>query len=398
MRSPNNFHSYILIAGNIQMSRAPRVDQVINNLYDTIDADGGWMTTLEVIVDGWACQLGNLGLNHQNSGTFIEDYVVGALSEVQEKYRTIAHKDPFSALAMEKPGEIINEGDEISRESFENSLVYHESLRDLGLQHSLMTALPLTENYTAYLRLMRAESMAAFCEKDVRQLKLLLPHLKRVLILTQRLRQLELESNQLASVLDELPTAALLVSEKLNVICGNRRGEALLAEGTCLTVRRGRLTAQHSDGNSALQSAVSRAHRMADGIIGQPMAPPEVICLRRAGRTPLQVLAIPLSPRYRLRQRAGLKARVLLMLYDPEVQTTIMPELLERLFDFTFTEAVVAARLAEGTSIKEIAAERRCSVSTVRTHVKRIMQKTHTSRQGELVQLILTSPAVSLAQ
>ena len=49
-----------------------------------------------------------------------------------------------------------------------------------------------------------------------------------------------------------------------------------------------------------------------------------------------------------------------------------------------------ASALADGLSLNEIAAAHGCSVQTARTHMKRILQKTGTNRQAELVRLLLT--------
>lgn len=91
------------------------------------------------------------------------------------------------------------------------------------------------------------------------------------------------------------------------------------------------------------------------------------------------------------------KSRVLLTVYLPDADHHIDDDLLERLYNFTPTEAQTAARLAEGYTIDEIADFRRCAKSTVRTHVKRVLKKTGTHRQVELVRVILSSPAAKLA-
>ena len=67
------------------------------------------------------------------------------------------------------------------------------------------------------------------------------------------------------------------------------------------------------------------------------------------------------------------------------------PEVLRELFAFTPAEARVSAKLVLGQNAEEIAAESKTSVETVRTHIKRIFSKTATSRQSELVSLILRS-------
>jgi DNA-binding CsgD family transcriptional regulator len=49
----------------------------------------------------------------------------------------------------------------------------------------------------------------------------------------------------------------------------------------------------------------------------------------------------------------------------------------------------VAGRLVAGRSVEEIGAESGISTETVRTHVKRVLSKTATGRQAELISLVL---------
>lgn len=53
-------------------------------------------------------------------------------------------------------------------------------------------------------------------------------------------------------------------------------------------------------------------------------------------------------------------------------------------------EARVAVRFAQGGSVRQVAHRLHVSVETVRTHLKRIYQKLGTTRQAELVHLLLT--------
>ena len=67
------------------------------------------------------------------------------------------------------------------------------------------------------------------------------------------------------------------------------------------------------------------------------------------------------------------------------------------LFDLTPTEARVAAEVANGQSLDDVARELRLGIGTVRWHVKRIMSRTDTRRRAELVRMILLSPVGILA-
>ena len=72
----------------------------------------------------------------------------------------------------------------------------------------------------------------------------------------------------------------------------------------------------------------------------------------------------------------------------PEHQRTAQPDSLRKAFGLTEQEALIAVRLCEGLSLREISEATERSYETVRTHMKSILQKTGTSRQGELIALV----------
>ena len=79
----------------------------------------------------------------------------------------------------------------------------------------------------------------------------------------------------------------------------------------------------------------------------------------------------------------------ILFLTDPRITPAVSQSSLRALFGLTRAEAVLAELLVQGHSI-EAAADRLCvSVHTARTHVKRILLKTDTGRQGELVRVMV---------
>lgn len=84
------------------------------------------------------------------------------------------------------------------------------------------------------------------------------------------------------------------------------------------------------------------------------------------------------------------------MIHDPEGVVRLNPELISKVHGLTPTEAALAAALAEGETPASIAHERGCSEQTVRTHIKRILEKTETSRQVDLVRLLLSGGAMHL--
>lgn len=63
------------------------------------------------------------------------------------------------------------------------------------------------------------------------------------------------------------------------------------------------------------------------------------------------------------------------------------------MFGLTPTEARLAVLLAEGASLQNVAEQLEITEQTARTYCKRIFGKTGTSRQADLVRLVITSVA-----
>lgn len=78
-----------------------------------------------------------------------------------------------------------------------------------------------------------------------------------------------------------------------------------------------------------------------------------------------------------------------LLVVTPVSAATAPPiELMRSLFDLTPSEARVARGLAAGDTLEEIAANGGVAISTVRTQLRQVLQKTGCSRQAEIVSLL----------
>lgn len=84
----------------------------------------------------------------------------------------------------------------------------------------------------------------------------------------------------------------------------------------------------------------------------------------------------------------------ILYLKDPREKFHARAEVVAILYGLKPTEARLVVALSAGDSIKEAALRLGMTEQTVRTYVKRIMQKTGTHRQVDLIQLIRSGLAV----
>ena len=100
------------------------------------------------------------------------------------------------------------------------------------------------------------------------------------------------------------------------------------------------------------------------------------------GVRPLQLLASPLPSVHRNRCNADLVPLVT----DPERPLNFPDDVLRALY----AETEVANGLLTAYTLEEIASLRHVSVGTVRHQLKSILSKTGTSRQSDLVRLLMT--------
>jgi DNA-binding CsgD family transcriptional regulator len=104
-------------------------------------------------------------------------------------------------------------------------------------------------------------------------------------------------------------------------------------------------------------------------------------------KRPLTVVAAPLAV-----EAAWFLAHppaAILFVNDPEQSCAVpLPNQLRAAFGLTPTEALVAARIFEGEGLRPAAEALGMGVTTARTHLQRIFDKTGTRKQAELVRML----------
>ena len=88
------------------------------------------------------------------------------------------------------------------------------------------------------------------------------------------------------------------------------------------------------------------------------------------------------------------RVAALVLIVDPTVNLRIDPGRAAAALGLTRAEGQVAAALAGGASVSDIAARTHRAVSTVRWTIKRIHAKLGISRQAELVRMVLLTAGV----
>jgi DNA-binding CsgD family transcriptional regulator len=116
-----------------------------------------------------------------------------------------------------------------------------------------------------------------------------------------------------------------------------------------------------------------------------------MILSRESGLRPLPVMVGPLL--VARPEHVTDEARAMLFIADTEVRQIVETDNLENLYGLTRAEADLVRLVSEGRSLEQVSEERGVTMNTVRSQLKQVFSKTDTSRQGELVHLVLSGIA-----
>jgi DNA-binding CsgD family transcriptional regulator/PAS domain-containing protein len=265
------------------------------------------------------------------------------------------------------------------RELLKRSEFYNDCLLPNGATRCMTGVISRRQNDVLVLTAMRDEHRQPFDTRDVNAIEQLVRHLGRAFVLQERLQVLEAGEE----VLNTLGLGILLLTADGCVVFSNRAADEILRSDDGLQVRRGQLAATQRERDEELQRLV----RYATGRDGSNGCPPGVLVIRSSGRPPFHVTASPLrrTPNPFVRTTSPV---AVVLITDPAKQKPVAADLLKQAYGLTPREASLAIALTTGQSLDEAAEQLQMRYETARTHLRRILSKTETSRQTELVLLL----------
>ncbi len=284
-----------------------------------------------------------------------------------------------------RPGEVRYSQAVTSDSELQRTEWYNDYLRRQNLFYSAGLVVAPGEPSSAYMTTVRSQAKGEFTEQEGQVFLALRPHLKRAM----QFHQHQAVYRASTEVLDYFPTGVILFGTDGRVLLLSRQAQLILDQRDGLCLSRQELTTERRDETNALRRLIQEATQTG---AGRGIGSGGTLAISRLShRRSFSLLVCPLRPST-LVLGSGQPVAVVFV-SDPEQQPETNPDRLARLFGLTPAEAKVAAVLLQGKGLDEAAGELQISYRTVRAHLRRIFQKTGTCRQGELVRLLITSPA-----
>ena len=212
-------------------------------------------------------------------------------------------------------------------------------------------------------------------------------HMERAMSLQQRVNRLEEILIQSSSVLDLIEFGLILYGSDRTLHHVNASARRILDAQDGVRLQKNEVALADREAQDQLSFLLDAIYRPERSLSQQSGG--IVVAQRPSRQMPYSLMVVPMRSR-----RAETEATTAaVFLFDPMAQTTTAIELFVSSYGLTRSEAELAHSLALGNSLDEIATKRGVSRNTVKSQLHSIFSKTETSRQSELVSLLLRSVA-----
>jgi DNA-binding CsgD family transcriptional regulator len=211
----------------------------------------------------------------------------------------------------------------------------------------------------------------------------LIPHIQRAYRLHFQISDLKSRNKNLQTAFDMNPTAMVLFGHKGQIVAMNQAASKLALTNDGLLATPNGLRAERAGESTRLQNLMTEALATS---MGKGLSPAGAVLISRKKGASLQVMVTPVRNVVFETTRS---VCAIALINDPEGRVRPAQDVLKMLFGLTSAECRVSLLLADGRPPVEIANLLGVTANTLKSHLSSIYSKTGTSRQSQLVRLIV---------
>ena len=374
------------------MSEQDTFDCILASLHEATLDDAQWSATSALIDEACGAK-GNILVHGEG---WSEDEITIFLSrflyrgqrheEFERKYFDVYHSldERLPRLRHLPDSQLVHVTDLFTDEEVKTSVVYNEALFLGQAQDSLNVRLDGPNGSRIVWVLADPIDGDGWSFARTEMVRRLLPHLRHHVIVRQALAEAGALGSSIAGLLQKSGTGIIQLDGHGRIVAATDRAGVVLREGDCLFDQDGYLYARSPHDDAVLQQLLARAlTRLGEQSSGGSMTV--------SSRSVASGLVVHVSPvGHGDRDFGASRIAALVLIVEPAGLMRIDPALLGTTLGLTPIESQVAALLAEGRTVRDIATSMARSENTIRWHVRQIYDKHCISRQVELVRLVLS--------
>ena len=373
------------------MSDRDVFERILASLYDAMLDETHWPET-SALIDEACGATGNALMVGEGPKDAIRPLFVGLYyrgerrEDLEREYLDVYHPiDERVPRVRELPeSRLVQVTDLYTAEELKISPTYNEMFPRARHQNSLAVRLDGTDGSHITWGLNDPVTGDSWGSSEIAMVKALLPHIRQFVRVRQALGRAEARETSVTALLDNPRIGVLHLDRRGQIMAANDRARGILRQGSVLSDEDGVLRARERSDQLRLERLVG------ESLPGSGAIPVSgsMMLSRTSSLLPLVVHVKPVSapkPDFGARHIAAL-----VLIVEPGSTHRVDPDLVAAALGLTPTESRVAARLAEGKTVRDMAEATQHTKGSVYWHLNQIYQKLLISRQVDLVRLVLS--------
>jgi len=376
-----------------------RYDEIVRGLYRAASGATTWSevcTLIARILGVTAFQI--IGVDRQ-TGAIRFSWDGGTLpGEVMFEYFTRYHQiNPRIKYGISAPPSTwIHDHETFDDETFRNHPFYRDFVDTYGIRNSSGYKLIENDELVVFFSAHPHKSRPPLSLAETSALERLGSHISESVLMHQRLQGGAADTLVAAAMLDAIDQPILLIDDSRTVHHANLSAKQILKSSESISLKNGLLHLTDPADSNRLSFALraiglvgevnDRGLRSRAAMrVGVKHRPPEFVLVAVAVRPELTGGVF------------GHFRRAIVLLHPLDNPRKIDSLVIGHAFGLTPAESAVAAALANGASVKELARQRCVSIATIRTQVRQVLVKVGANRQSDLAQTLHQLPFESMA-
>ena len=368
------------------MIKERHFDAMVDGFYRAATGACGWNEALVPVQTAFGARFAAIQSVEVGSGRMVQlahggpDLEPGVLDYVRRWHAV----DPRRDLMLRNPEQVVGRwwhcDEHLDNKAVARSPFYRHFLQAHDSRHLSTTAALVSYDVMTWFVFELPAGRGPLAPDERHMAERLGRHVVQALRAYERLRRLVARALAGHVLLEAFSYPMWLVGADRFVYFANAAARAIASDEVVVPMaQRLALANDHAD-----QRLGECLHVLGNGRHGQRF----VVDVRRLRSDPPAWLHLQAMVPARVLGVFGDQPQVLATLFDPRQMRELDPFALGDLFGMTPTEGRVAVLLAEGLTAQAIAARLGCGVSTVRTHLRKVLAKLGATRLTDAVRLL----------
>ena len=364
-----------------------RLSDLIGSIYDCVLERGKWQATLASVLQEIGCSTAALTVHDLRTSQLKTNVNVGLDREWLEQSPRYGAEmleiwggpQRVASYPLEEP---IVQSQATPRSTWLSNPWYREIGLPRGFHDVIGVCLVRDSRTVGAIAFGVHQDLGEVTDDTLAAVRLLAPHLRRAVTIGGLFEQEAAAAATFSEVIDGVAAGVVLVDEAAEIVHANAAADTMLKAGSPIHGMNGRLATSNALTSDVLAEAISQSARSEASLERRSINIPA----RHENGAPTAIQVMPLQRRS---SRSGLKqsAAAAVFVANSADPPRLPGDALSLLYKLTPAEVKVFELIVDGKTPAEIADLLALKLTTVRTHLSRVFEKTGCARQADLLAL-----------